>query len=69
MRWSLRRAGRERIDVEDFDDFTVVREPAGNVVRLGFAGGSDFGVDQFALAGDRNGDPFFSWLRVCKYRP
>src|SRR5262249_55872144 len=56
---SGRGARSEGVHVEDFDDFAVVREPARYVRRVGFTCWSNFGVDEFALAGDGNGDPFF----------
>src|SRR5450432_674073 len=50
--------GRQCVEIQDFDDIAVVREPAGDVRKVGFAGGDHFGGDEFAIAGDGERDPF-----------
>jgi hypothetical protein len=44
--------------VENFDDVTVVGEPACNVRRIRLAGGNHFGDDELTVSGDGKSDPF-----------
>src|ERR1700688_4001463 len=50
--------GSEGREIENFDDVAGVREPASYVRGVGVSWQSHFGVDELAIPGDRQGDPF-----------